>query len=116
VSTEQVTSGVLVEAIAAGKPVVATDFPHAVEMLGTGAGALVPHSDPDAMAGSLRALLTEPGVAVRMAQVATSIGATLHWPVVAEQYESIVSTLIDRPAAVAALPVRRSPDGLARVG
>ena len=34
----------------------------------------------------------------------------------AEQYESIVSTFIDRPAAVAALPVRRSPDGLARVG
>ena len=40
-STEQVTSGVLVEAIAAGKPVVATAFPHAVEMLGTGAGLVV---------------------------------------------------------------------------
>jgi glycosyltransferase involved in cell wall biosynthesis len=115
VSTEQVTSGVLVEAVAAGKPVVATDFPHAVEMLGTGAGALVPHSDPQAMAMSLRALLTEPGVAAKMARVATSIGATLHWPVVAERYESIAATLVD-DASVAALPVRRSPDDLARVG
>jgi glycosyltransferase involved in cell wall biosynthesis len=115
VSTEQVTSGVLVEAVAAGKPVVATDFPHAVEMLGTGAGALVPHSDPEAMAMSLRALLTEPGVAARMAQVATSIGATLHWPVVAEKYESIAATLVD-DIPVAMLPVRRPPDDLARVG
>ena len=32
-STEQVTSGVLIEAVAAGKPVVATQFPHAREVL-----------------------------------------------------------------------------------
>ncbi len=32
-STEQVTSGVLIEAVAAGKPVIATEFPHAVELL-----------------------------------------------------------------------------------
>ncbi len=115
-STEQVTSGVLAEAIAAGKPVVATDFPHAVEMLGTGAGALVPHSDSEAMANALRDLLTKPGVAVRMAQVARSIGVTLHWPMVAQQYESIASTLCERPVEVASLPARRSPDDLARVG
>src|SRR4030095_10620142 len=41
-SHEQVTSGVLVEAVAAGKPVVATAFPHAVELLGSGAGLVVP--------------------------------------------------------------------------
>ncbi|HEX6147594.1 MAG TPA: glycosyltransferase [Acidimicrobiia bacterium] len=115
-STEQVTSGVLVEAIAAGKPVVATDFPHAVEMLGTGAGALVPHSDPEAIAASLRTLLTEPGVAAGMAQVAAAIGATLHWPVVAEQYESIASALLEPERSVAALPIRSTPDDLARVG
>ena len=33
-SIDQVTSGVLIEAVAAGKPVVATGFPHAVELLG----------------------------------------------------------------------------------
>ena len=37
-STDQVTSGVLVDAIAAGRPVVATAFPHAVELLSSGAG------------------------------------------------------------------------------
>ena len=76
-STEQVTSGVLVEALAAGKPVVATGFPHAVEMLANGAGALVPHSDSEGMATALRSVLSEPGVANRMATEAASIGSTL---------------------------------------
>lgn len=115
-STEQVTSGVLVEALAAGKPVVATDFPHAVEMLGTGAGALVPHSDPDAMATALRGVFAEPGVAARMATIATSIGSTLHWPVVADGYATIASALVERQALVAAFSSRRRVAGLAKVG
>ena len=40
-SREQVTSGVLVEALAAGLPVVATAFPHAVELLDRGPGIVV---------------------------------------------------------------------------
>ena len=50
-SREQVTSGVLTEAVAAGKPVVSTRFPHAVELLSSGAGLLVPQRDPAATAG-----------------------------------------------------------------
>jgi len=45
-SPDQVTSGVLVDAIAAGRPVIATAFPHAVELLSTGAGIVVPRQDP----------------------------------------------------------------------
>ena len=45
-SAEQVTSGVLTEAVAAGKPVVSTSFPHAVELLSSGAGLLVPQRRP----------------------------------------------------------------------
>ncbi len=119
-STEQVTSGVLVEAIAAGKPVIATAFPHAIEMLGTGAGAVVPHSDPRAMAGALRSLITDTDLAARMANVARAIGSTLHWPMVADEYETIISRLVARRQPVAALPgphnSRSSLDDLARVG
>lgn len=114
-STEQVTSGVLVEAMAAGKPVVATPFPHAVEMLSTGAGLLVPHGNPEAMAGALRRLITEPGLSAGAAQMAASIGATLHWPVVAEQYEAMAAESAGQRLRVPALP-RRPTDGLARVG
>ena len=59
-STEQVTSGVLIEAVAVGRPVVATRFPHAVELLTDGVGITVPHKDPTAMAAALRQVLTDP--------------------------------------------------------
>ena len=65
-SREQVTSGVLVEAVAAGKPVVATAFPHAVELLSSGAGLVVPHQDGAAIGEALYRVLTEPGLAQRM--------------------------------------------------
>ena len=74
-SKDQVTSGVLVDAIAAGRPVVATAFPHAVELLSSGAGLVVDHDDPDAMALALRRVLTRPELAARMAAEASRLGA-----------------------------------------
>ena len=59
-SKDQVTSGVLVDSIASGRPIVATAFPHAVELLGSGAGTVVAHDDPDALVAALRRLLTDP--------------------------------------------------------
>ena len=62
-SRDQATSGVLVDAIAAGRPVVATAFPHAVELLSSGAGFIVPHENPATLAHALRRVLTEPDLA-----------------------------------------------------
>src|ERR1019366_7217723 len=69
-SREQVVSGVLVEALAAGRPVIAPRFPHAVELLGEGSGILVPHDDPAAVAAAIRLLLTRPALAARARAVA----------------------------------------------
>src|SRR6202034_4700299 len=81
--TEQVTSGVLVDAVAAGRPVVATAFPHAVELLASGAGIVVDHDDPDAMALALRRILTRPELAASMAAEASRLAPSLGWSVVA---------------------------------
>ncbi|MET0135317.1 MAG: glycosyltransferase [Kibdelosporangium sp.] len=94
-STEQVTSGVLVEAIAAHRPVVATRFPHAVELLSDGCGLLVPHQDSPAMSRALRRVLTEPGLAVAMAEKASVLGTELRWPAVAERYSALADSLIN---------------------
>ena len=66
-SEDQVTSGVLVDVVAAGRPVVSTAFPHAVELLGSGAGMVVPQRDPEALAEAMRAVLTNPELAEAMA-------------------------------------------------
>jgi glycosyltransferase involved in cell wall biosynthesis len=93
-STDQVTSGVLIEAVAAGKPVVATEFPHAVELLSGGAGIVVPHRDPAAIAAALRALITHGDIAASMASAAAVAAPQVHWPAIAEQYRELATQLI----------------------
>jgi polysaccharide biosynthesis protein PslF len=85
-STDQVTSGVLVDAIASGRPVVATAFPHAIELLGTGAGIVVGHDDRDGLAAALRRVLTQPQLAGAMAAEARRLAPEMAWPVVAGAY------------------------------
>jgi polysaccharide biosynthesis protein PslF len=93
-SREQVTSGVLVDAIAAGRPVVATAFPHAVELLSSGAGIVVPHGDATALAAALRRVLTEPGLAAAMASEAARLAPALGWSAVAGQYASLTERVL----------------------
>jgi glycosyltransferase involved in cell wall biosynthesis len=101
-SRDQVTSGVLVDAIAAGRPVVATAFPHAVELLSSGAGIVVPHGDATALAAALRRVLTEPGLAAAMAREASRLAPTLGWLAVAGQYASLAERILSAPAPVPA--------------
>jgi polysaccharide biosynthesis protein PslF len=104
-SPDQVTSGVLIEAVAAGRPVVSTAFPHAVELLSGGAGLLVPQRDPAAMAAALRRVITEPGLAQHMADTAAGEAPDLAWSAVARRYRDVAVDLTAAalPAAPATL-------------
>ncbi|MCO1595345.1 glycosyltransferase [Micromonospora sp. RHAY321] len=105
-SREQVTSGVLIEAVAAGVPVVATAFPHAVELLTGGPGLVVPHRDPTALAAAIRRILIEPGLTARLAGRVRPLAAHLRWPAVAARYGTLAEQLIEvRPPAVSAASV-----------
>jgi polysaccharide biosynthesis protein PslF len=99
-SRDQVTSGVLAEAVAAGKPVVATAFPHAVELLSGGAGLLVPQYDGAAIGAALLRVLTEPGLAAQMTSAADDLAPSLLWPAVADQYRSLTTAVLERRATV----------------
>lgn len=96
-SPDQVTSGVLIEAVAAGRPVVSTAFPHAIELLTDGAGLVVPQRDPAALSAALRRVLSEPGLADEMAAHAAKKAPGLFWRSVAASYQK----LADRLAAAA---------------
>ena len=97
---DQVVSGVLVEAIASGKPVVATRFPHAVEMLGQSSGVLVPHEDREAIATALRSVLTDNDLAARMAAVARGQAPPLAWDTVGAAYLRLAHMLVPSNAEV----------------
>jgi glycosyltransferase involved in cell wall biosynthesis len=93
-SVDQVTSGVLIEAIAAARPVVSTSFPHARELLEDGAGTVIPQQDSAAIAVALRAILTSKDVAARMIQRSQAKAGDLLWPAVGAQYRGLALTLL----------------------
>jgi glycosyltransferase involved in cell wall biosynthesis len=100
-SRDQVTSGVLVDAIVTGRPVIATAFPHAVELLATGAGIVVPHGDADRLAAAIRTVVRRPDTRAAMAAEARRLAPELLWPNVARRYLTLFDELRHAPHAVA---------------
>lgn len=98
-STDQATSGVLVEAIAAGIPVVATRFPHSVELLSDGAGVLVEHKDPAAIAAALRTVLDRSDLARQMIAAGARRTQQTTWAAVADRYRDIAAQVMAVKAA-----------------
>jgi glycosyltransferase involved in cell wall biosynthesis len=91
---EQVTSGVLVEAVASERPVVATAFPHARELLTGGAGLVVEHGDAETLGYAVAQVLTRPRLAESMQLHARRLASTLAWPAVARRYGDLVDALV----------------------
>lgn len=98
-SKEQMTSGVLIEAVTAGRPVVATRFPHATELLSDGVGIVVDQKDSDAMAKALRRILLDPDEAKAFSKRAKEASVDLLWPSVAAQYVELAQKLMKARAA-----------------
>jgi glycosyltransferase involved in cell wall biosynthesis len=90
-SMDQITSGVLVDAVAAGRPVIATAFPHAVELLADGAGLVVPHRDPAALARAILRMATRPDLTRAMSIAAEQLAPRHSWPAVAANYVNLSS-------------------------
>jgi glycosyltransferase involved in cell wall biosynthesis len=103
---EQIASGALTFAVAAGCAVVSTPYWYAVDMLGSGAGTIVPFDDPHALASAVCAYADDPSALSAASAEARRIGASLAWPAVAE------ATAVVLEEANARAP-RRAPAGVA---
>lgn len=93
---DQVTSGVLVEALVAGGPVVATRFPHAVELLSDGSGVLVQHESPSSIAEALRGIIQNPYTHRRMRDLTDRKGNEFLWPSVGASMASLTNSVLRR--------------------
>lgn len=89
---EQISSGTLSFALGLGKPIVATPFIYAEEMLSDGCGVLVPFSDPVQMGAALAQLITDRSYREQLAEKARAKGEQMQWSVVAKTYAQVAET------------------------
>jgi glycosyltransferase involved in cell wall biosynthesis len=108
-SKEQIVSGALTFAVAAGCPVVSTPYFYAEDLLGSGAGMLVPFDDSQAMATAISELLEAPDELAAMRAESARIGSSLSWHSVGEV---TLDTLAEAIAAGKPRPAERAPGSL----
>jgi glycosyltransferase involved in cell wall biosynthesis len=88
---EQIVSGTLAYALAAGTAVVSTPYRYAQEMLAEGRGCLVDPGDVDGFADTIRNLLEDADDRQRMQAAAYEYGRAMIWPRVALQYHETLT-------------------------
>lgn len=99
---EQIASGALTFAIAAGCAAVSTPYWYAEDILASGAGRIVPFGDPEALAETVCDLIEHPEALAAARAEARGIGDGLAWPSVAEATAAVLREAI-------ALAPRRTP-------
>jgi len=87
---------VVLEAMAAGCPLIATDIPEHREFLDAESALLVPVNDPAALASAIAYVLSDPDAARRRAERATGRVADMSIAVAADAYESVYQVVSDR--------------------
>lgn len=103
---DQIVSGTLSYAMAAGKASVSTPYLYASEILADGRGRLVPRGDPRAMGDALIELLLDHRLRAAMAQRAYLHGRGMLWSRVAAEYEQLFTRLRSASRDVVALDVQ----------
>ena len=92
-SKDRSASRILTEALSAGRPVIATAFPGAIEMLATGAGTTVAHDDEEGLARALRQYLSDEDQYTHATSRAAAISTQVRWDEVARRLVGMLTGL-----------------------
>jgi len=102
---DQVSSGVLAQAIGCGRSIVATKFGHAVEALSNGRGLLVEFGDPMDIASKIDLLVKNKQLRDRISQRAHEYGQSVTWDCIARKYVHIFAQVRNPRTARRHVPV-----------
>jgi glycosyltransferase involved in cell wall biosynthesis len=99
-NAEQIVSGTLSYALAAGTAIVSTPYEYAVELLADRRGVLVPFGDVGALGRELRSLLLDDELREGYRRRAYEHGRGMTWSAVAQRYVAIARELAPRPSYI----------------
>jgi len=102
---EQVASGTLTFAIAAGCAAISTPYWYAEDLLSSGAGRFVPFDDPRALARAISDYIEDPQALAAARAEARRIGVHLGWPSVAGATAGVLGEAVALAPRRTALPV-----------
>ncbi|HET6215118.1 MAG TPA: glycosyltransferase [Micromonosporaceae bacterium] len=107
-SPDQICSGALTFALAAGCPVVSTAYRYAIDMVtpdrGAPRGLVVACDDVEGFAGAIDTLLADPGRLAAARNAAWELGATLTWQSVAARFAQVFQDATQATAPIGAAP------------
>ena len=93
VSPNQISSGALVNALAAGKAVVSTPYLHAIEALGGGRGVFCRFNDSSSIAERVVEIIENPALRESLEQKAYEYSRKFTWQSVAKKYLKLFNEL-----------------------
>lgn len=94
---DQIASGTLAYAMAAGRPIVSTPYVYAREVLADGRGQLVPFGDSEAMAEATLRYLEDGPLERRTRRVAYAYAIPMRWRVVGADYLRFFNEILGVP-------------------
>ncbi|MEO7588802.1 MAG: glycosyltransferase [Arachnia sp.] len=93
---EQVVSGTLTFAVAAGCAVVSTPYYHAEDLAGSGAVVLAEFDDSDSLARGMTSLLGDPEALARARAASHALASQMSWDVVGQRTARMLERALDR--------------------
>ncbi|MBN2583165.1 MAG: glycosyltransferase family 4 protein [Planctomycetes bacterium] len=112
IGRDQITSGTLSYAMAAGCPTVSTGYLHARELLDEGRGRLAEFESGASLAAEINAILGDPAYREQLQVRAYEYGLSMHWDQVGRQYQRLLASVSGKPTSHEKPPPRMTLERL----